>query len=201
MDLIVIITIVAVLFFVLRLVLRKVQIGVSTNAVYRQRSTVAVAGTATAALTSTAAAAAFARSGNAPSDDWLNDPAYWFMPGNIYYRDQYDDDSFSTSTDSGDDWYTDPIYSWMPGNIYHHDTSCSSIGSDFSSTDYITDPIYSYMPNNIFHHDDIMDITCSNTDFSSGTSSRCDDSWSSNDTTHDDWSTPSNSCNDNNNDD
>ena len=187
MDLLLIVAIVAGIFFVLRLVLRKETSAAASGTPNRHRKkhkqsaarqSMATAGAGAAVLTAAVAAAAYAQSGNSPSDDWLNDPDYWFMPGNISYRDQYEDDSFTTSTDSGSDWYTDPIYSWMPGNIYHHDTSCSSIGSDFSSTDYINDPIYSYMPCNIFHHDDSMDITCSNTEakrrgFSNTAFNRC----------------------------
>lgn len=188
-----------------RLILRKSRAGEAVGASAR--------GSAVAGLTALAAASAFERSGNTLSEDWVTDPSYWFMSGNIYHRDQFEDNivsSTDSSSGSSHDWYTDPLYSWMPGNIYYQDSSFSSDGSDFSSPDYINDPTYSSMPGNIFNHDDCMGIasitgvswsaSTSDDDMCSSTSSLStfdDDSTSSFSGSSDDtWNSSSSSFND-----
>lgn len=124
------------------------------------------------------------RSVNSSSHDWITDPAYFWMMGNIYYsqhQEQIDGDN--------SDWMTDPSRSHLPGNIYHQDdlttSSCSCTGND-----WMTDPCCSYMPGNIYHDDHFgsSSSSLSNDDawLSSGTSS-FGDSWSSSSSSfHDD---------------
>lgn len=49
-------------------------------------------------------------------DAWWSDPAYSWMPGNIFYSGSDDSGGFHQN-----DWTIDPSYSFMEGNIYHHD--------------------------------------------------------------------------------
>ncbi|MDR1850222.1 MAG: hypothetical protein LBQ75_09290 [Zoogloeaceae bacterium] len=107
-------------------------------------------------------------SASAFDDDWMTNPAYSHMPGNIHHFDDsfssssFSDDSFSSFSSSSSDWMTDPSYSFMSGNIFHHDDSFSSSSfsddsfSSFSSSssNWMTDPSYSFMSGNIFHHDE-----------------------------------------------
>jgi hypothetical protein len=60
--------------------------------------------------------------------DWITDPLYSYLPGNIYHQD----DCFLSC--SGSDWMTDPACSYMPGNIYYddHDSSFTDVCADMS---------------------------------------------------------------------
>lgn len=120
---------------------------------------------------------------NTPPPDWLTDPAYFWMMGNIYYsqhQEQADGDS--------SDWMTDPSRTCLPGNSYYQDdstpSSCSCSGSD-----WMTDPCCSYMPGNIYHDDHFG---------SSSSSLLNDDAWSSSSTSSfsDSWSSSGSSFND-----
>lgn len=112
------------------------------------------------------------------SPDYITDPTYSWMPGNIYYQES------SLSYDSisggycGSDWMTDPACSHMPGNIFHDDITGSCSGMD-----WMTDPACSYMPGNIFNDDS---VTSSSSDDSWSSPSCFDDSWPSS-STSDDW--------------
>lgn len=69
-------------------------------------------------------------------EDWITDPAYSYMPGNIFYHDS--SQHFDCSC-SGSDWMTDPCCSYMSGNIYHHDdTSFSGSSSSMFNDDWHT---------------------------------------------------------------
>lgn len=105
------------------------------------------------------------------SPDYVTDPTYCWMPGNIFHDD-------ITGGCSGPDWMTDPGCSYMPGNIYHDDMPGSCTG-----TDTITDPACSFMPENIFHDDGMSSFS---SDDSWSSSSFSDDSWSSS-SSFDDW--------------
>lgn len=152
--------------------------------------------------------------------NWMTNPAYYWMMGNIYYEDYlagsassqdnedwltdpcysylpgnifHRDEPPSSCTCSGRDWMTDPCCSYMPGNIYHHDDTTTS-SCTFSDSDWMTDPSCSYMPGNVYHEDDDNDhINSSNSSFSS------DDAWSSTSITScfdDSWSNSSSSFDD-----
>lgn len=101
-------------------------------------------------------------------DDWITDPAYSFLPSNIYYHRHDDDHTSQLEHPSGSD---DPLSGAQScsqwGDHRSHSSECddhrSSRGDDcdsgdwssghFSSTDWITDPAYSFIPGNIFHND------------------------------------------------
>ena len=97
-------------------------------------------------------------------EDVYTDPAYSFLPGNVYHQSDDVSDSFPTNV------FTDPSYYWMDGNIYN--TSTDGISSD----DYLTDPAYSFMPGNIYNDDDMTSCgiddsfssSCMNDDSGSG---------------------------------
>lgn len=115
--------------------------------------------------------------------DWMTDPAYFWMMGNIYYsqhQGQADGDN--------SDWMTDPSRSYLLGNIYYQDNSTTSCCS-CTGSDWMTDPCCSYMPGNIYHEDQFGST-------SSGLSS--DDTWSSSNTSSfgDSWSSSSSSFGD-----
>lgn len=98
-------------------------------------------------------------------DDWMTDPCYSYLPSNVFNHEE----STSPCTCTGSDWITDPCCSYMPGNIYHHDDSTASACA-FENDNWMTDPSCSYMSGNIFHDDDHFGPN------SSGFS--CDDTWS-----------------------
>jgi hypothetical protein len=103
-------------------------------------------------------------SSTALTNDWITNPSYWWMSGNIYYDDSLDNAVYNCPDD---DWISNPICSHIPGNIYYHD-SCSCTGSDWMS-----DPCCSHMPGNIHHndYDDVSSLANSSWD--------TDDVWSS----------------------
>lgn len=116
---------------------------------------------AAAAMAAAAAGNSHAHAGNSnhefhdsdDDDDWITDPLYSHMPGNIYH---HDDTGIGCGHDSSD-WMTDPSCSWMSGNIYHHDDafdSSSGIGSSddsWSSTSSFDD---SWSSSGGISHDD-----------------------------------------------
>ena len=75
-------------------------------------------------------------------NDYVTDPVYSYMPGNIHHNDYIHDPSYSYMPENiyNNDSVTNPDYSYMPGNI--------------SNNDFITDPVYSDMPENINHNFD-----------------------------------------------
>lgn len=129
--------------------------------------------------------------------DWMTDPAYWWMVGNIYYNQRHDQsDDSNSSYDTSDDWRTDPSRSYLPGNIYHQEetTTASCLISD---SNWMTDPTCSYMPGNIFHQDDTWSSSGSpgfDTDWNSGSSSSYDNDWGTGSSSFDNgWSSTSSS--------
>lgn len=130
-------------------------------------------GTYVSGFTSSASSS-FSSEDDLPSN-WMTDPAYFWMMGNIYYsqhQDQVDGDS--------SDWMTDPSQSYLPGNIYHQDDS-SSASCSCTGSDWMTDPCCSYMPGNIYHDDHFSSSSTLSSDdtWSSSSTGSFDDSWSS----------------------
>jgi len=120
------------------------------------------------------ASSSFSSEDDLPSN-WMTDPAYFRMVGNIYYsrhQDQVDGDS--------SDWMTDPSQSYLPGNIYHQDDS-SSASCTCTGSDWMTDPCCSYMPGNIYHDDHFSSSSTLSSDdtWTSSSTGSFDDSWSS----------------------
>lgn len=123
----------------------------------------------------------FSSADDLPSN-WMTDPAYFWMMGNIYYsqhHDQVDGDS--------SDWITDPSRSYLPGNIYHQDDSLS-VSCTCTGSDWMTDPCCSYMPGNIYHDDHFSSSSTFSSDetWSSSSTSSFNDSWSSSSFSNDD---------------
>lgn len=108
------------------------------------------------------------------SFEWVTDPTYFWMPGNIFYQETTSFDDVSSSGYSESDWMTDPAYSQMSGNIFHDD----SLSRSCTESDWMTDPACSCMLGNIYHDDH---CTSSYSSDDSWNSSGCsDDSWCSN---------------------
>lgn len=124
--------------------------------------------------------------------DWMTDPAYWWMVGNIYYNQHHGQSDESNS----DDWRTDPARSYQSGNIYHQDETITASCS-ITDSNWMTDPTCSYMPGNIYHQDDTWSSSGSpgfDTDWNSGSSSSSDNDWNTGSSSFDnDWSSTSSS--------
>lgn len=108
--------------------------------------------------------------------DWITNPGYWWMPGNIFYDEQADHDGCNRFDD---DWYTNPACSHIPGNMYHDNHAGFCTGSD-----WITDPSCCYMPGNIYcdDHDDTCVNSTSSWDDDHSPDSAFDNDW--NNSTH-----------------
>ncbi|WP_318557263.1 hypothetical protein [Geobacter anodireducens] len=66
------------------------------------------------------------------SPDYITDPTYFWMPGNIFYQES---PTFDDTTSDGcceTDWMTDPACACMEGNIFHDDLCSSSFSNDDS---------------------------------------------------------------------
>lgn len=79
--------------------------------------------------------------GNSLPDDWMSNPAYWWMVGNIYNDDWCDHAGFGCDPSAGyggchhPDWITDPNCAHMPGNIYDFDNDPCNPHHDSFLTD------------------------------------------------------------------
>lgn len=136
------------------------------------------------------------------SPDYVTDPAYNWMPGNIFHQEPSSPGSALSGSGFDSDWISDPAYSHLPGNIFH-----DTMTGDCSGSDWMTDPACSYMQGNIYHDDmpgsctgidTITDPACSfmpgNIFHDDGISSfSSDDSWSSSSFPDDSWSSSSSS--------
>lgn len=97
------------------------------------------------------------------TDDMYHDPAYSWMPGNIYYAGD-DTDSTSTSSssfddddfayDSGPDLIMDPEHACLDINIFHDTLCCDSFSSSAFEDDSFGSPFDDDFGCSSFNDDD-----------------------------------------------
>lgn len=92
---------------------------------------------------------------DSPPGNWMTDPGYFWMPGNIYYQSSDNNAPSQVSAISAisdpepdqDNWHTDPAYAYLPGNIFYRDdniTSGTAADSNCSSGCMINDTLHQH---------------------------------------------------------